>query len=67
MARKVCAAGVMGSFSFIVLDEGSNAVSLIRDEYNEIVTHHLNIDQASEWTERKLRELIGKMYEADGI
>lgn len=65
MARKVCTAGVVGSISFLVLDHEGNAVSCIRAEDNEIVTRHSDIDVATDWTERKVIELIGKRYEAD--
>lgn len=65
MARKICKAGVVGSFSYVVLDQEGSAVASIRNNYNEIITQHLDVDMASEWTERKLRELIGRQYEAD--
>jgi hypothetical protein len=66
MARKICTAGVMGSFSFMILNQdGGSAISRIRDEYDEIVTQHTDLDNAEQWTERKLRELNGKRYEAD--
>lgn len=65
MARKVCTAGVIGSVSFIVLDHDGSAVSSIRNDSSEIVTQHLDIDQATEWTERKVMEIVGKRYEAD--
>lgn len=66
MARKICTAGVMGSFSFMILKEdGGDAISKIRDDYDEIVTRHADLDYAEQWTERKLRELNGKRYEVD--
>ncbi len=69
MARKICTAGVVGSYSFMVLDQdrSGDVVSVIKGEYDEILTRHPDVNIATEWTERKLRELIGKRYEADGI
>lgn len=66
MARKICTAGAIGSISFIVLDQQGDAVSAIRTEQDEeLVTHHIDIDEATKWTEHKVLELIGKRYEAD--
>lgn len=65
MARKICTAGVVGSISFMILDGDGSAVSFVRadEDEEEIITRHTDIDVASEWTERKVRELIGKRYE----
>lgn len=65
MARKVCTAGAVGSISFIVLDQEGSAIASIRADEDEIITHHTDIDTATNWTERKVLELIGKQYEAD--
>ncbi len=66
MARKICTAGVVGPFSFMVLENDVDSVtSAIRGERSEIVTHHTGREIAEQWTERKLRELIGIRYEAD--
>ena len=65
MARKVCTAGVVGSFSYLILEQEGTVVSAIRDENKEIVTSHVDREFATKWTERKLRELVGKKYETD--
>lgn len=67
MARKICTAGVVGSISFIVLDQQGEAVSAIHDDGDEIITRHVDIDDATHWAERKVIELIGKKYEDDRI
>jgi len=63
MSRKVCTAGVVGSYSFMVLDASDTAVAMIRGEDREIVTRHTGVEQAEQWTQRKLRELTGREYE----
>lgn len=64
MGRKVCTVGVVGSISFMVLDQDKNGVvSSIRDQNEEIITHHIDIEQATQWTERTLKDLIGRRYE----
>lgn len=63
MARKICTAGVVGSFSFMVFEYDKGVISCIRNEHDEITTEHIEIDFATQWTERRLRELIGKQYE----
>lgn len=64
MGRKICTAGVVGSISFMVLDQDKNGVvSSIRDDNEEIVARHADVEQATQWTERTLKELIGRRYE----
>ncbi len=64
MGRKICTTGVVGSISFMVLDQEKNGVvSSIKNDEEEIVAQHTDVEQATQWTERKLRELIGKRYE----
>lgn len=64
MGRKICTAGVVGSISFMVLDqERHGVVASIREDSEEITARYDDLDQATEWAERKIRELIGKRYE----
>lgn len=65
MAQKICTAGVVGSLSFVVLKQDTGVISSIRYEENEILTYHDDINQATEWTDRKLIHMIGKQYETD--
>lgn len=64
MARKICTAGAIGSISFMVLDtERNGVVASIRNDSEEITARYDDVDQATNWAERKIRELIGKRYE----
>lgn len=66
MARKICTAGVVGEYSFMVLNDGdSTAVARVRSADGEFVTRHIDVNHGTEWAERKIKELNGKVYEAD--
>ena len=63
MARKICTAGVVGSYSFVVLAHKDGAESSIRNDCDEITARHDDFDFATQWTDGMLRDLIGKQYE----
>lgn len=66
MTRRICTAGVDGSISYLILDmDRSQVISVIKSGDTQIKQSHLDYDQASRWTEKKLRMLNGRDYETD--
>jgi hypothetical protein len=57
MTKKICSAGVVRLVSYIILDSDRGVIARIKDQNTEITTHHVDVDCASEWTERRLRAL----------
>lgn len=66
MARKVCTAGAVGSFSFLILEDQNAAIASIRSRTSkELVSRHVDIKHATNWVDRLVREMNGKRYEID--
>lgn len=65
MTKKICRAGVVGPFSFLIVDTDRGAVvASIRAQQEESVKTYIDMDIAERFTERELSSLIGRRYEA---
>ena len=67
MSRKVCAAGVVGPYSYIILNTEDGVISSIDDKWrNEHVsTTHVDMTVAEHWVDRFLTTHIGKDHEVN--
>jgi len=67
MARKVCTAGVVGLYSYLIMDTGNEAISMIKDRVSEEekVVGHPDMQYAEQWTDKQLITLNGLRYETD--
>lgn len=59
MSKKVCTAGVQGSYSYIVVDSGSEVVAEIHDDESQIAsTTFPEMEIAEKWTDKYLTQLV---------
>lgn len=66
MARKVCTAGVVGSYSYLIMDVGSEIIATIHEDEEELKkARHLEMEFAETWTNKQLQTLVGIRYETD--
>ncbi len=66
MSRKICTAGVRGSYSYIVMDGGKEVIAEIHDDESQIAsTTFSEMEMAEKWTERYLINLDRNKDEID--
>lgn len=65
MSKKICTAGTIGSFSFVIIDNEHDVIGAVKDQFVERIKTYTDMKSAETSISKEINNLIGKMYETE--
>ena len=68
MSKKICTAGVVGSYSYLIVEKADHEVIAQlwdRETREEVMQRHIEMDTAEKWMDQYLQKVNVRDYEVD--
>jgi hypothetical protein len=66
MSKRLCTAGVRGSYSYVIVNNTDVVVARVHNEDDEdVIATHIDMEVAEKWVDTQLQTLLGRNYETD--
>ena len=64
MTNTICSAGSIGiNTSYVIVKAEHEVIAALKNNDNEIITYHTDMNIACRWTEKQIQRLRNKQYE----